>query len=251
MDFIVELPESDRYDMIYVCVDRLTKMAHFIPTTTTVNSKQLTAKLYYCHMFTNHSLPYDIVSDRGPQFVSQFTCHLLEKLEIQGNQSTSHRLQSGGQMERVNQTLEQYLWVYCDYQQNNWHELLPLAELIYNNSQNASTPMSPFFTNYGYHPQILHIALSNPPRSLKAATTTFPLGRNSDEYWQNSGITDSHRSIRHSDSSKRLENILFYVDLQRLIPSSAILSSSSNAVMVPLIAETSWLLPGGIYVGLQ
>ena len=168
MDFVVELPESDGYNAIYVCVDRLTKMAHFIPTTTTVNSEQ-TAKLYYHHVFKNHGLLHDIVSDRGPQF--KFTCHLLEKLEIQGNRSTSHHPQSDGQTERVNQMLEQYLRVYCDYQQNNWHELLPLSEFFYNNSQNASIYMSPFFANHGYHPRILvHATVESANPSVEALT---------------------------------------------------------------------------------
>jgi hypothetical protein len=39
-----------------------------------------------------------------------------------------------GQMERVNQTLEQYLQIYCNFQQDNWHTLLPIAEFCYNNT---------------------------------------------------------------------------------------------------------------------
>ena len=53
-----------------------------------------------------------------------------------------------------NQTLEQYLRVYCNYQQNNWSELLPLAEFAYNNALNTTTGISPFFVNKGYHPNI-------------------------------------------------------------------------------------------------
>lgn len=53
----------------------------------------------------------------------------------------------------MNQTLEQYLWVYCDYQQDDWAQLLPLAEFVYNNAQNISTRLSPFFADYGYHPR--------------------------------------------------------------------------------------------------
>ena len=54
----------------------------------------------------------------------------------------------------MNQTLEQYLWIYCNYQQDNWSELLPLAEFSYNNALNATTSVSPFFANKGYHPNI-------------------------------------------------------------------------------------------------
>jgi len=54
----------------------------------------------------------------------------------------------------MNQTLEQYLWIYCSYQQDNWSSLLPLTEFTYNNALNATTSISPFFANKGYHPNI-------------------------------------------------------------------------------------------------
>ena len=56
-----------------------------------------------------------------------------------------------GQTERTNQAFEQYLHVYCNYQQDNWSELLPLAEFAYNNAPSATTSVFPFFANKGYH----------------------------------------------------------------------------------------------------
>ena len=152
MDFIVELPMSRGYDAIYVCVDRFTKMAHFCPTNSDVTAEG-TADLYLRHVFKNHGLPNDIVSDRGPQFISKFTRRLLELCEIKGNRSTAYHPQSDGQTERMNQTLEQYLRIYCSYHQDDWSQLLPLAEFVYNNSKNVSTGASPFYANYGYHPR--------------------------------------------------------------------------------------------------
>ena len=58
------------------------------------------------------------------------------------------------QTECANQTLEQYLQVYCNYQQNNWSNLLPLVEFTYNNALNAMMGLTPFYTNKGYHPSI-------------------------------------------------------------------------------------------------
>jgi hypothetical protein len=43
--------------------------------------------------------------------------------------------------------------VYCDYHQDDWLQLLPLAEFVYNNTQSSSTLMSPFYANYSYHPR--------------------------------------------------------------------------------------------------
>ena len=41
--------------------------------------------------------------------------------------------------------------MYCNYQQDNWSDLLPLAEFAYNNAPSAMTGVSPFFSNKGYH----------------------------------------------------------------------------------------------------
>ena len=60
-----------------------------------------------------------------------------------------------GQTKHMNQTLEQYLRVYCNYQQDNWSELLPLTEFAYNNVPSATTSVFPFFTNKEYHPNII------------------------------------------------------------------------------------------------
>ena len=58
-----------------------------------------------------------------------------------------------GQTERVNQSLEPSLRQYCNYEQDNWYDLLRLAEYAYNNSATTATQMSPFYINYGFHPQ--------------------------------------------------------------------------------------------------
>ena len=68
--------------------------------------------------------------------------------------TSGYHPEGDGQTECMNQTLEQYLCVYCNYQQDNWSELLPLAEFAYNNAPSATTGVSPFFANKGYHPNI-------------------------------------------------------------------------------------------------
>ena len=68
--------------------------------------------------------------------------------------TSGYHLEGDGQTECVNQILEQYLWIYCNYQQDNWKPLLPLAEFSYNNAPSATTGVSPFFANKGYNPAI-------------------------------------------------------------------------------------------------
>jgi hypothetical protein len=68
--------------------------------------------------------------------------------------TSGYHPEADGQTERMNQTVEQYIRIYCSYQQDNWSELLPLAEFALNNAPNASTGISPFFANKGYDPAI-------------------------------------------------------------------------------------------------
>ena len=68
--------------------------------------------------------------------------------------TSGHHPSANGQVKRINSTLEQYLRIYCNYKQDNWSKLLPLAEFAYNNAPHASTGVSPFFATRGYDPLI-------------------------------------------------------------------------------------------------
>jgi len=67
--------------------------------------------------------------------------------------STAYHPQTDGQTERTTQVLEGYLRTFGNYDQNDWYQLLPLAEHAYNNSATNAHKMTPFFANYGFHPQ--------------------------------------------------------------------------------------------------
>ena len=164
MDFIEQLPKSLGYTAILVVVDRFTKQAVFIPTYDTVTSQDL-AKLFVHHVFSKHGVPEHVTSDRGSEFVSHFFRSLGKALDINLHFTSGYHPEGDGQTERTNQTLEQYLRIYCNYQQDNWSELLPLAEFAYNNAPSATTGISPFFANKGYHPNIS----VHPERDLTSA----------------------------------------------------------------------------------
>jgi len=66
---------------------------------------------------------------------------------------TAYHSQSDEQTEQVNQVLGGYLRIFVNYDQDVWYHLLPLAEFPYNNSVTTAYNMTPYFANYGYHPQ--------------------------------------------------------------------------------------------------
>jgi len=108
VDFIVELPQSAGHDSIMVVVNSVTKNAHFVSTVTTISAARA-AHLFLNHVWKHHGLPQRVVSDRGPQFVAEFTWELYQLLGIKLAATTAYHPQGDGQMEQVNQELEQYL----------------------------------------------------------------------------------------------------------------------------------------------
>ena len=153
MDFIEQLPPSDGFTAILVIIDRLSKESLFIPTTDNATAVDV-ADAFVSHVFAKHGIPLHVSSDRGSEFTSHFFRSLGSLLCMRLHFTSGHRPSANGQVERINSTLEQYLCIYCNYQQNNWSKLLPLAEFAYNNAPHESTGISPFFATRGYDPLI-------------------------------------------------------------------------------------------------
>jgi hypothetical protein len=136
------------YDSIWVIVDRLIKVAHFIPVRTNYTGAKL-AELYMTRIVCLHGVPKKIVSDRGSQFTSRFWKKLHESLDTKLNFSSAYHPQTDGQTERTNQVLEDMLRACALKHGGSWEKSLPYAEFSYNNSYQASLKMSPFEALYG------------------------------------------------------------------------------------------------------
>jgi len=129
-----------------------------------------------------------IITDCGKKFTSRFWKLVCSDLSINHRLLTAFHPQTDGQTERQNQTMEQYLRAFCNYEQDNWVELIPLAEFAYNNSVHHSTRMTPCWPNYHYHPPIPFKppnALSNMRSEIMADATI-------------SRMEESHRHLRES-----------------------------------------------------
>ncbi|WVZ90266.1 hypothetical protein U9M48_036580 [Paspalum notatum var. saurae] len=149
MDFIVGLPCTQKgYDSIWVIIDRFTKSSHFIPVKTTYRAKQY-AELYVSRIVSLHGVPQTITSDRGSLFVSHFWEQLQIALGTNLIRSSIYHPQTSGQVERVNQILEDMLRACALTYSTKWDECLPLAEFAYNNSYQKSLEMAPFEALYG------------------------------------------------------------------------------------------------------
>ena len=132
VDFIVELPLSSEHNAVMTVVDSVSKRAHFILTHITVTVEGA-ARLFLHQVWKLHSLPKCIISDHRSQFIACFTRELYHLLGIKLASSTAWHPQTDGQTEHVNQELDQYLWLFVNEWQDNWYDLLPMAEFQHNN----------------------------------------------------------------------------------------------------------------------
>jgi len=153
MDFVVRLPECEGFDAVWVVVDRLSKMRHFVPCHTTVHAVGL-ARLFLRDVVRLHGLPKTIVSDRISQFASTFWGLIFSRLGIDRRMSTAFHPQMDGQTAQMNAGMEQYLRVFVNHQQDDWVQWLPLAEFVVNNGISESMRWTPFFAVQGADPQI-------------------------------------------------------------------------------------------------
>ncbi|KAF5701029.1 reverse transcriptase domain-containing protein [Fusarium globosum] len=163
MDFITKLPLSEEpstgifYDSIMVIVDRLTKFSYYLPYREATDAEEL-SYVFYRHIVSVHGLPTEILSDRGPTFAATFWQSLMARLGLNHRLTTAFRPSVDGQTERMNQVLEQYLRCYINYEQNDWVEKLPIAQLAYNTAYNESTKLTPAYANFGFTPDAYHDA---------------------------------------------------------------------------------------------
>jgi hypothetical protein len=147
-EIIVGLPRTrDGYDSIWVIVDRLTKVAHFIPVKTTYSGVKL-AELYISRIVCLHGVPKKIVADRGTQFTSRFWQKLHESMDTKLNFSSAYHPQTDGQTERIDQILEDMLRACALKHGGSWDKSLSYAEFAYNNSYQSSHKMAPFEALY-------------------------------------------------------------------------------------------------------
>lgn len=185
LDLITQLPRSrNGHDAIVVFVDRLTKMVHYVATTTNVDAPGL-ASLFMREVVRHHGVPEFILSDRDPRFTAKFWKALWTQLGTKLTMSTAYHPQTDGQTERNNRTLEDMLRAYVNTEQSDWDEHLSNLEVAYNSSKQVSTGFTPFYLNSG---QEAHLPIDEAIRPARVSANPEAAGR----------IQRLHNDLRHA-----------------------------------------------------
>lgn len=154
VDFITPLPlclrNGRRFRHILVVVDRLSKKRKFIP----MDSLEVDAvvQAFVEWIWREEGYPATIISDRGTQFVNHFWARLCARIGTKPKLSTSFHPETDGQTENANAALKQYLRAYCNYNQDDWVDHLPIAEFEANSAKSSTAGVEPFLATKGYIP---------------------------------------------------------------------------------------------------
>ncbi len=155
LNFIVKLSKSKKkvikaiYDFILIITDRLIKYEYFLSYKKATFTEDLTY-MFLRMIVANHELSDEIILNRDKFFTSKFWKFLMNQLEIHHKLSTAYHLQTDKQTKRMNQTLKQYLRCYINYRQNDWMQLLLVAQLTFNSTTTEVISISSFFANYEF-----------------------------------------------------------------------------------------------------
>ncbi len=177
VDFITDLPVSDGHTCILVIIDRFSKFCRLIPLTGLPTALQ-TAELLFNRVFRYYGIPEDIVSDRGPQFISRVWKAFFSLLGVTVSLTSGYHPQSNGQTERKIQEIGRFLRTFCHGHQNSWNQFLGWAEYAQNSLHQISTGLTPFQCVLGFQPPLF--PWSGEPSDVPAVDYWF---RESERVW--------------------------------------------------------------------
>jgi hypothetical protein len=171
-DFVLGLPKTKRgRDSIFVVVDRLSKMAHFIPCHKSDNASHV-ADLFFAEIVYLHGIPTTIILDRDAKFLSHFWRTLWLKLGTKLLFFTTCHPQTDGPTKVVNRTLSTMLQTILKSNVKLWEECLPHIEFAYNKSVHSTMKLSPFLLVYGFNPRAPIDLLPLPPSEITCFDTS-------------------------------------------------------------------------------
>uniref|UniRef100_A0AAQ4PFE3 Integrase catalytic domain-containing protein n=1 Tax=Gasterosteus aculeatus aculeatus TaxID=481459 RepID=A0AAQ4PFE3_GASAC len=153
MDFVTGLPVSQGNTTVLTVVDRFSKMARFIALPKLPSAKK-TAEVMMNNVFKIHGFPKDIVSDRGPQFVSRFWRAFCRLIGAKASLTSGYHPEANGQTERLNQQLETSLRCLVAQDPSTWSKYLVWAEYAHNSLPTSATSFPPFQCVFGYLPPV-------------------------------------------------------------------------------------------------
>uniref|UniRef100_A0A9J8BP41 Integrase catalytic domain-containing protein n=1 Tax=Cyprinus carpio carpio TaxID=630221 RepID=A0A9J8BP41_CYPCA len=194
VDFMTDLPPSQGFTSVLVVVDRFSKSCKLIPLKGLPTALQMAEALFHL-VFCHFGLPEDIVSDRGPQFISR-VWNAFHLLGVSISLPSRYHPQTNGQTERKNQEVGRFLRPYCHQNQDSWSQSPPWAECAQNSLRQTTTGLTPFQCVLGYQPPLF--PWSGEPSEVPAVNHWF---QQSERVWDSAHVHLQQAVRRHKEQA--------------------------------------------------
>ncbi len=158
-------------------MDRFSKSCRLLPLKGFPTAIE-TAENLFNQVFQYFGIPEDIVSDRGPQFISRVWKAFFSLLNVTVSLSSGYHPQTNGQTVRKIQELGRFLRTFCHAHQNSWNQFLGWAEYAQNSLRQPSTGLTRFQCMPGYQPPLF--PWSGEPSEVPSVNYWF---RESERVW--------------------------------------------------------------------
>ena len=153
LDLIENLPVARGYKSILVIVDTFSKWAEAIPLRDT--KVEHVAKAFVNIWCCRQGLPSQVHTDRGGNVdTADLIKAVYDMLKITKTSNTAHRPQTDGGVERLNRTIKNMLWKFCQKNPKDWVDCLDQVMFAYRTSVHSATGFSPFFIDKGRLPRL-------------------------------------------------------------------------------------------------
>ncbi len=151
-DFVIELFDNKNYNAVFMIINRLNKMHHYIFCTTNENetTTEKTTKLLIQHVWKLYELFTTMIFDRDFQFISLIWDIICKMLKIKAKLFIAFHSKTNEQSEIFNQEMNRYLRAYVNHQQNDWADWLFMTEYVFNAFISIIIQMSSFLVNYEF-----------------------------------------------------------------------------------------------------
>ena len=159
MDGVSGIPTSNGCDTIWIFVDKLSKMAHFVPITNKGFTSADFALIFLRNVFRLHGMPQKIVSDRDDLITADFWQTLVKYVGTAGQLTTTDHPRTDSAGEATVKACVALCRRFVNSNQDNWFDLLPALEFAYNDTPTV-TGFSPFEINIMRHPRSTQTVLS-------------------------------------------------------------------------------------------
>ncbi|MBW0494280.1 hypothetical protein O181_033995 [Austropuccinia psidii MF-1] len=188
MDWVTGLDPGGKgnFNACLIIVDRFSKSMRCLPCHKEDTAMD-TALLFWNNIISNFGVPKIIISDRDPEFTSEFWTNPYDILDTKLAFSTAYHPQTDGLAERMIQTMEDILRIFCAYGMeykdhegltHDWVTLLPAVQLAYNTSKHSTTGKTPALVEKGWNPLLPVDCLK------KNLLTMHPTAKDFHEMWK-------------------------------------------------------------------